>query len=202
MSEETRRRRRWINLAEFVGVAGLIIAALGLYSSWAERRDAAAEKRAAAASQSEARTRLDLSAKVEDGRRVVLTDARHELQEATITFPTALKVARREPAAAAVIERGWFEDALLKATDGGADDREGRLPVLVRATYLDGDARRSASAIVDVVWRTQGHLLTGRTLRIEAARLRERGGTQARIDALWARELPRSAGTSGRSSSN
>lgn len=191
MSEETRRRRRWINLAEFIGVAGLIIAALGLYNNWADRRDFAAEKQAAAASESKARARLDLTAKVEDGRRVVLTDPRYELQDVTITFPSALKLAKREPAAAAVIERDWFEDALLKATDGGADEREGRLPVLLRATYLDGDARRSASAVVDVVWRTEGHVLTGRTLRIEAARLRERGGSQARIDALWARELPR-----------
>lgn len=190
MSEETKRRRRWLNLAEFVGVAGLIIAALGLYNTWSERRDAAAEKRAAAAGEAETRARLDLRASVEDGRRVILTDPRHELQEVVVSFPTALKLAERRPAAAAVIERGWFEDAVLKATDGGEDEREGRLPVLVMASYLDGDAQRTGSAIIDVVWRTEGHVLTGRSLTIEAARLRQRGGDQARVDALWARELP------------
>lgn len=189
MSEEAKRRRRWINLAEFVGVAGLIIAALGLYSTWSDRRDAAAEKQAAAVGEAKERARLDLSARVENGRRVVLTDPRHELQEVAIIFPRQLKLEERRPAAAAEIERGWFENAVLKATDGGADEREGRLPVLVRASYLDGDAQRTASAIVDVVWRTEGHVLTGRTLTIEAARLRQRGGDQAQVDALWAREL-------------
>lgn len=191
MNEETKRRRRWLNLAEFVAVAGLVIAALGFWNSWSERRDAAEEKRTAAAGEAKARARLDLRARVEDGRRVLLTDPRHELQEVTIAFPAALGVEERRPAADAVIERGWFADALLKATDGGPDEREGRLPVLVTARYLDGEEQRTASAIVDVVWRTDGRLLSGRSLEIEAARLRERGGDRARIDALWKRELQR-----------
>lgn len=191
MSEESNRRRRWINLAEFVAVAGLIIAALGAWNSWSERRDAAAEKQAAAVGEAKARARLDLRATVEDGRRVVLRDPRHELQEVTVAFPRALDIAPREPAAQAEIKREWFANALLKATDGGPDEREGRLPVLVTASYLDGDTPRTASAIVDVVWRTEGRLIAGRSLEIEAARMRERGGDRARLDALWKRELAR-----------
>lgn len=191
MSEQAKRKRRWLNVTEFVAVAGLLIAGLGLYNTWSDRRNAAEEKQAAAADEAEARARLDLRATVEDGRRVVLTDPRHELQEVAIRFPAALGVEERRPAAQAVIERGWFEDALLKATDGGPDEREGRLPVLVTAEYLDGDARRTGSAMVDLVWRTEGHVLSGRSLTIEAARLRERGGDQARVDALWTRELGR-----------
>lgn len=187
--EAAARRRRWLSLAELVAVAGLIIAALGLYNTWSERRDAAAEKAAAAAGEARTRTRLDLAATVEDGRRVVLRDPRHELQDVVIAFPGALGLEERRPAAAAVIERGWFADALLKATDDGPDEREGRLPVLVTASYLDGDERRVASAIVDMVWRTDGRLIGGRSLAIEAARLRERGGDRARVDALWAREM-------------
>lgn len=191
MSEETKRKRRWLNLAEFVGVAGLIIAGLGLYSTWSERQDAAAEKQAAATGEAKARARLDLNARVEDGRRVVLSDPARELQEVTIRFPGALGLEERRPVAAAVIERGWFEEALLKATDGGPDEREGRLPVLVTASWLDGDERRTGSAIMDVVWRTDGRLLGGRSLEIEAARLRERGGDQARVNALWSKETAR-----------
>lgn len=189
MNEEAKRRRRWLNLAEFVAIAGLVIAALGLWNTWSDRRDEAAEKQATAAGEAKARARLDLRARVEDGRRVVLTDPRHELQEVVIAFPRQLGLSERRPAAAAVIERGWFDGALLKATDGGADEREGRLPVLVTARYLDGDAERTASAVVDVVWRTEGNLLSGRSLEIEAARLRQRGGDQARIDSLWTREI-------------
>ena len=191
MSEEGKRRQRWLNLAEFVAVAGLIIAALGLYNGWSERRDAATEKRAASAGAAAARARLNLRATVENGARVLLRDPRHELQDVAITFPTKLDLEVRRPAAHAEIERAWFADALLKATDGGPDEREGRLPVLVAAEYLDGDERRTGSAIVDLVWQTDGRLLAGRSLRIVAARLRERGGNQARIDALWARVVER-----------
>lgn len=189
--EQAATRRRWVTLAELVAVAGLVIAALGFWNSWSERREAAAERQAEAAGEAKARARLDLRATVEDSRRVVLRDPRHELQEVVFAFPRQLGLGERRPAAAAVIERGWFDGALLKATDGGPDEREGRLPVLVTARYLDGDVERTASAIIDVVWRTEGNLLSGRSLEIEAARLRQRGGDQARIDALWARELGR-----------
>lgn len=189
--ETAARRRRWLTLAELVAVAGLAIAGLGAWNTWSERRETAAEKQAAAASDAKARARLYLSATVEDGRRVVLTDQRHELQEVVIAFPGSLGVEDRRPAAAAAIERGWFDDALLNATDGGPDEREGRLPVLVTARYLDGDTPRTASAIVDVVWKTEGQLLGGRSLTIEAARLRQRGGDRAQLDALWKRELAR-----------
>ena len=70
-------------------------------------------------------------------------------------------------------------------------EREGRLPVLVTARYLDGDAPRTGSAIVDVAWRTDGRVLLGRSLTITAARLRERGGTAKRLDTLWLRDDPR-----------
>jgi len=39
------------------------------------------------------------------------------------------------------IDANWFERALLKVTDKGADDRQGRLPVLITATWWDGDTR-------------------------------------------------------------
>ena len=180
MNEDTKQRRRWLNLAEFVGVAGLIIAGLGLWNSWSDREQAGAEKASVIAQHS----RLDLRATVADGRRVTLIDREHELIDVVVAFPSALSVGVKRPATA-TIDREWFEDSLLKATDGGADAREGRLPVLITASYLDDDTRRSASAIVEIVWRTQGRVIGGRSLRIEAARLRERGGSQGRIDALW-----------------
>lgn len=190
-TDQARTRRRWISLAEFVAVAGLLIGALGLYNSWSDRRDAAAEKRAAATARAREGARFDLRAEVEGGRRVVLRDPRHELQEVAVTFPSPLKLAVRRPMSGAVIEREWFEDALLKATDGGEDEREGRLPVLVTARYLDGDVPRTGSAIMDVAWRTDGRVLLGRSLTITAARLRERSGTAKRLDTLWLRDDPR-----------
>jgi hypothetical protein len=193
VSEETRRRRRWLNLAEFVAIAGLLIAAIGAWNAWSERRDAAAEKQAAAAGAQKARARFELTTEVvRQGREIRLSDPRHEIQDVTIAFPRALGIADRRPALTR-IELDWFDRALLKATDGAADEREGRLPVLVTARYLDGDAVLTGSAILDVIWRTEGRVLGGRSITMEAARLRERGGSQAKIDAMWARELAASA---------
>jgi hypothetical protein len=84
------------------------------------------------------------------------------------------------------IEADWFRAALLKATDGGRDDAEGRLPVLVTAYWWDADVKRSDRAIYDVAWRTKGGgMLQGRSLDLTGLVLRERGGSQARLDALW-----------------
>jgi hypothetical protein len=89
------------------------------------------------------------------------------------------------------IQRSWFEKALLKATDGGADDQAGRLPVFITVNYTDGDATRSAGGIYDVIWQTKaGGFLSGRSLKLQGLRVRQRGGSQAKLDAIWAKEKP------------
>jgi type II secretory pathway pseudopilin PulG len=190
-AEQAATRRRWISLAELVAVSGLIIGALTLWMNWSDKREEAQEKAATSAAAGAAQARFALDATlVEDGKQVRLTDPRHELLESTITFPKSLGVEQQNPATAR-IERGWFADAVLKATDGGADSREGRLPVLVTARYRVGEAMREGRAVVEIVWRTEGHLMRGRSLSIEAVRVREPGGSTKRIDALWADEMKR-----------
>ncbi len=189
-AEQKATRRRWINLAELVAVAGVIIAALGLYVSWSDRRESAADKAATVAADAREKGRLDLTATA-DGKEVLrLADAKHDLTDVTIAFPTALGVSAQRPTGDPVIEAKPFAEKLLKLTDGGADDRSGRLPVLVTASYVDGDATRTARDLYDVVWRTQGRLLRGRALELTGLRLRQRGGNQAALDAAWGREKP------------
>jgi hypothetical protein len=189
--EAAATRRRWVTLAEVVAVAGVLIAALSLWQGWSERRADKAEKAAAAQVEAKERGRVDLVATArDDGRELLLNDAKHELSEAAVTWPSALATAVERPPGDPVVAVAPIEQALLKATDGGADDRSGRVPALVTVTFLDGDVRRTASAIYDVVWRTQGRVLRGRTLRFEGMRLRERGGSRAKLDAIWAREKP------------
>lgn len=138
-----------------------------------------------------AETRLDLRAAVSDGgKQAVLSDPAHEILDTTVAFPKTLGVGAQAPVLPR-IESSWFSGAVLAATDKGADEREGRLPVLVTVSYRAGDATKQDHAIVELVWRTNGRMLAGRELRIEAARIRERGGDQARIDALWAQEAAR-----------
>ena len=84
--------------------------------------------------------------------------------------------------------RVWI--ATAAATDKGKDDRSGRLPVLITARWWNGDAQKTDRAIYQVRWKTAGRLFRGRTVSLEGASLAERGGTPARLDALWAKEKP------------
>ena len=190
-SEQAKTRRRWLTLAELVAVSGLLIGALTLWLNWSDKRDRARERAIASQMAAAAQTRLSLRVELESNGDIVrLSDPRHELLETVIVFPRALDLSPESPAVAR-IERDWFAAAVLAATDGGADEREGRLPVLVTARFADGDAVREGSAIIEIVWRTKGHLVGGRSLEIETARVREQSGNAARIDALWAAELKR-----------
>jgi hypothetical protein len=183
-------RRRWLTIGEIVAVAGVIIAGVSLWVSWADKRDEASQKAVEASKAKAAETRLDLRVSVEGGRQVVMSDPAHEILDTVVAFPKALGVGEQAPVLSR-IESNWFSGAVLAATDKGADEREGRLPVLVTVSYRAGDATKQDRAIVELVWRTNGRMLAGRELRIEAARIRERGGDQARIDALWAQEAAR-----------
>jgi hypothetical protein len=189
--EAAATRRRWVTLAEVVAVAGLLIGALTLWLSWSDKRAEQAEKIAEQRAAARERGRVDLSASVEDGGRVLaLKDERHELSEARIVFPRTLGIPAQRPAGDPQIDADWFAGALLAATDKGDDRRSGRLPVLVTVRYFDGDTPRVATDTYDVVWRTEGRLLRGRVLKLDGLRLRQRGGDQATLDAAWARLAP------------
>lgn len=189
--EAAATRRRWVSLAEVVAVAGLLIGALTLWLGWSDKRAERAERAAEQSSAAREKARMELTAAVEDGgRTLALKDARHDLAEATIGFPRPLAIAVQRPSGDPAIDASWFEREILDLTDGGADERTGRLPVLVTVRYWDGDTAREASGIYDVIWRTEGRMLRGRTLVLEGLRLRMRGGDQAALDAAWARLKP------------
>lgn len=193
-AEAAATRRRWITLAEVVGIAGLIIAALSLWMSWSDRRADEQERQVEKASETKARTLVLLAATPEhDGARLALKDEAHPIQSIDVRFPAALGIGARTSVLEPRIEAGWFADAILKATDKGPDVQQGRVPVLITSSYWDADQRRSDSAIYDIVWQTEGRVLRGRALRLKGVMLRERTTLPARLDALWAREKPRSA---------
>lgn len=189
--DQAATRRRWISLAEILAVSGVMIAALTLWMNWSDKRQTARERAIAAekASAIEARFALTVEAS-EDGREVRLSDPAHELLETNVTFPASLGIEQRSPAKPRV-EREWFASRLLETMDGGADEREGRLPVLITAKYRVGDQTRTGKAIVDIVWRTKGRLIGGRSLTIEAAQVREMSGDPKRIETIWSAELKR-----------
>lgn len=185
--EQKERRRRWLSLAEIVGVGGLLIAGAGLYFSWSDRQEA----RQTQAASSAADHRLTLAGTPQDGgRTLLLADARQELSDVIVTFPPATGIAEQRPAGDPVIAADGLDDVMLRLTDGGADERTGRLPVLITATFSDGDDRRNAAAIYDIVWRTHGRFGRGRELTLTGLRLRQRRVGPGALDAAWAREKP------------
>lgn len=190
-AEAAATRRRWVSLAELVGVAGLIIAALGLWLGWSDRRADDSAKQAEQATEAKVRTLVMLKASA-DGDDLKLTDAAHDVQEIDVRFPTSLGVAAQTDVDPAIKAR-WVADALLKATDGGADNQTGRLPVLITASYWDADVPRHDSAIYDMTWKTEGRILRGRALRLAGLKLRERTSSTARLEAIWARQKPKPA---------
>lgn len=192
-AEQARTRRRWISLAEFVAVAGLVIAAATLYLNWSDRREERAEHTAETASAKKTGGIATLSGEVTDGGdAIALSDPGHTFSAATVRFPSPLGVPARDAMPGPRISADWFAAPLLKLTDEGTDDRTGRLPVLISVTCWDGDARRHDTALYDILWRTEGRMLRGRKLVLTGFALNDRAASSAALEKAWAREKPRS----------
>jgi hypothetical protein len=190
-AEAAATRRRWVTLAELVGVAGVIIAAFGLWLTWSDRRADDQAKQAEQATERKARTLVMLKASVE-GDDLTLTDPAHDVQTIDIRFPAALGVAAKTDADPR-IAAGWVSAPMLKLTDGGPDTQSGRLPVLITASYWDADVERHDAAIYDVVWKTEGRFMQGRAFKLDGLKLKERTGSVARLEAIWVREKPKAS---------
>ena len=190
-AEAAAIRRRWITLGEVVAVAAVVISALTFWNSWSERQDAAAERQAERAAESKEKAVSSaalLTGSVEDdGATLALSDPAHRIQQIEVRFPKALGVSPQTSMLEPQIDADWIAAPMLKLTDGGADRREGRLPVAITASYWDADVQRQSTAIYDLVWRTEPRTLQGRTLKLRGVILRERvtGDGQARIDGMW-----------------
>ena len=190
-ADQARTRRRWITLAEFVAVAGLLIGALTLYLNWADRREERADRAQAVAAEGKAKSHVTLTGTVADGgSAVTLADSAHNLSAATVRLPTALGGATHDAMPGPAIQASWFVDKLLALTDKGADDRQGRLPVLITVTWWDGEARHSDVALYDVLWRTEGRMLQGRRLRLTGVALADRSASPAALERAWTRQKP------------
>ena len=193
-AEARALRRRWISIGEAVAVAGVVIAALGFWNSYQERQDAASERAAtraaeagAKAEQASALRRVRLVTGAVDARGIDLAAQEGcALQSTELRFPVALGVPARSTVVTHRIEADWVAAPLLKATDGGADRQEGRLPVLIAATCTAADGDHRETAIYDLLWKTEpGGVLSGRSLRLRGLVRRESGGDAKRLDAMW-----------------
>jgi hypothetical protein len=190
-ADQARTRRRWITLAEFVAVAGLLIGALTLYLNWSDRREEREDKAQAAAAEGKAKAHVTLVGTVKQGgASIALADPAHTFSAATIRFPAALRIRPVDLMPGPTIQAGSFSNRLLELTDEGADERQGRLPVLITVTWWDGDARHRDTARYDILWATEGRVLRGRALRVTGFALADRSASPAALERAWARQKP------------
>ena len=200
--DEKRTRRRWINLAELVAVAGLLIGALTLWLNWSDRREekaqATAASQAAAREKAEERQRIGLTATSAEGDEVTFKGVSCALQTADIAFPTVLGVQTQNTVLEHRIEADWFKKPLLRLAEA-SDQQRGRLPVLISSQCVSEGGERLETAIYDVPYRVSGGgLFGGKSIHLQGLVLRERtteARGQARLDAIWQQTAQKRQGT-------
>jgi len=207
MSDETRRKFpvRWLTLAEFVGIAALLIAALGYWDNHRDRVQAEKE-RAAAEKQHQAEAKAGalkqtflMTGQAQGGDLIRLTAVHPEqvIQTQAISFPSDVRGDPLQTTGNPRIEAGWLEGRLDKALkDRDVNGDHGRVPVGIATSYIeDGQAKTDQSIYL------LGYSLHSRTFRsarveLEGLSLLRRGvgeDLQKVVDAVWDREHPKPA---------
>jgi hypothetical protein len=202
VSEPPRKRWRWLTLAEVVGVAALAISGLTLWNNVSSRKDSQIE-RAEEATRQRASAEADahvaqlvtlVGTPGNSGRTLQLGDANHRIERIEVQFPPSLGVPAKDGVLDTRIDGDWIAAPLLKLTDGGADAIQGRLPIRIDSHYWDADVQREDSAIYELVFATEGHLIGGRTLKLQGVTLKQRrpgANSDATLETLWAAERRR-----------
>jgi hypothetical protein len=200
-AEAAAVRRRWITLAEVLGVIAVLISGLTLWNSYRQQNAEEADKVAARSeAAAEAQILLLRASPDREGRTLGLATAGagQTIQNQTIRFPAPLGVAAIDTVIEPRIEAGWFEQALLRARDAGGGQGESRgderIPVAITTTFFSGGAMHRDSAIYDIGYRIEGgglfggHKIRMRGIsRVETATPRT---LQTRLDAVWRSRQP------------
>ena len=197
-AEAAAVRRRWITLAEVLGVIAVLISGLTLWNSYRQRSTEQADKEAARAeAQAEAQILLLRATPDREGRRLSLAAATagQTIQNQTIAFPGPLGIAAVDALVEPRIEAGWFEQALLRARNGQEESRgDERVPVAITTAFFSNGRMYRDSAIYDVGYRVEGGgLFGGHKIRMRGISRVETVSPrtlQSRLDALWASRQP------------
>lgn len=199
-AEAAATRRRWINLAEIVAVAGLLISGVALWNGYQERTGEEADK-AAARKQALAQASNMVLRGTPDrgGGRLSLAPADPEqtIQSQVIVFPSALEVTPVETIADPRLEAAWFRREILRATanEGGqaeGRDADRRVPVAITTRFYRDGALFTDTAVYYIVYRVEGGgLFDSREVRLRGLSRLNLGGAddpdvaKNRIDDMW-----------------
>ena len=152
-------RRRWINVGEFVAVAGLLISALALWTSWRGGREAETKLEAPA----DKPIPLALRGQVEDdGKRIVIApvESGHALDSLQLSANTSSVAVASD----GVLSASDVEALLPSDID---KSRGGQFLVTIDARYIErGDDRRGGGRYTLSYRWVDGGLLGGKSLRL------------------------------------
>ena len=162
-TEEQKVRRRWINLGEFVAVAGLVISGLALWNSWQRGNEKPA---APVAVERERRIPLALRGTIDDdGKQVTLAaiEPGHSVDSLTITATGpatgTTSVGSGGTLSARDVETWFPKDAKREA--------DGSLRLSVTANYIEAGEDRTANQRYLLSYRwVDGGLFGGKSLRL------------------------------------
>ena len=172
-AEKARVRRRWLNLGELLAIVAAVISGLTLWNSYRERTNSEIERQADSVKNAKVAATLVLRATPQkDGHELALVPRSDEqtIQSQTIVFPTALGLDPIDTTGDARIERGWFDEALVKARHkAGVEDKVGdaRLPVLVTTRFLVDGEEQTDRAIFQIGYETGHAFLAGTTVKLK-----------------------------------
>ena len=201
-AEAARVRRRWVNLGEILAIGAVAISGLTLWNSYAERKASEAQHASESAQSAKKAVVLTLNATTDKEGKTLSIAPRADnqaIQSQTILFPTLLDLSPAETSSDARIERGWFENALVKARRAaGVEQRLGdaRLPIVIETNYLADGEPQTDRAVFELGYATSHSLLGGTEVHLRG--LSRVGSTpdmaagRKTIDALWkARMAPK-----------
>ena len=189
MMQIPRPRLRALTLAEFVGIAAVLIAALGYWDSHRER--VAAEK----AHQDEAAARAlketfllkgEISGKG-GALRLVPVHSDQVIQTQTLWFPKAVRADKVETTGDPRLEADWIADGVRHAAGGATS---GRAPVAVQTVFIQDGQTRTDQSVYELAYSLHHRLLQSDQVKLEGLSLARRavaGDPQAAAEKLWAK---------------
>ena len=157
--QERARRRRWINLGEFIALGALVISGLGLWINWQEQKSGPTEviEKAQAIP-------LVLRGKAEnDGRDLIISPVEddHALESLGVVFAGGKTV---ELGSDGELDAGAVEAAL---PDSAERKGEGRITARIDARYVESGSERRSTHNYVIRYRWEGGgLFGGKSLRM------------------------------------
>jgi hypothetical protein len=158
---DPQTRRRWINIGEIIGVAALIISALGLWLTWKAAQD---DKPTRVVEQRQAIPLILRGSAGHDGRDLAIgpVESSHALESLTVTVPghPAIEVGSDGRLSASAVEPALASDKERKGS--------GRASVRIAARYVEMGKERRATGTYTLRYHWEGGgLFGGRSLRLD-----------------------------------